>query len=77
LGREDEAAQLLRRVYARDSKFGPAREAMDDPTRRLVLTDPETIEARIDRWDPDTAPSRRDTEVARDAAKASQYLAEG
>jgi type VII secretion ATPase EccA len=77
LGREDEAAQLLLRVYSRDPKFGPAREAMDDPTRRLVLTDPETIEARTDRWDPDTAPSRRDTEVARDAQKASQYLAEG
>ena len=42
LGREDEAAQLLRRVYSRDPKFGPAREAMDDPARRLVLTDPET-----------------------------------
>jgi type VII secretion ATPase EccA len=77
LSREDEAAQLLRRVYARDPKFGPAREAMDDPTRRLVLTDPETIEARTDRWDPDTAPSRRDTEVARDAEKASVYLAQG
>jgi type VII secretion ATPase EccA len=77
LGREDEAAQLLRRVYSRDPKFGPAREAMDDPTRRLVLTDPETIEARTDPWDLDTAPSRRETEVARDAAKASQYLAQG
>jgi hypothetical protein len=31
LGRDDEAAQLLRRVYSRDPKFGPAREAMDDP----------------------------------------------
>ncbi|ETZ36407.1 ESX-5 secretion system EccA5 domain protein [Mycobacterium intracellulare MIN_052511_1280] len=52
LGREDEASQLLRRVYSRDPKFAPAREAMDDPTRRLVLTDPETIEARTDPWDP-------------------------
>ncbi|MGB8206259.1 MAG: type VII secretion AAA-ATPase EccA [Mycobacterium sp.] len=77
LGREDEAAQLLRRVYSRDPKFGPAREAMDDPSRRLVLTDPETIEARSDPWDPETAPSRRDSEVARDAHKASEYLAEG
>ena len=58
LGREDEAAQLLRRVYSRDPKFAPAREAMDDPTRRLVLTDPETIEARTDPWDPASAPSR-------------------
>jgi type VII secretion ATPase EccA len=77
LAREDEAAQLLRRVYSRDPKFGPAREAMDDPTRRLVLTDPETIEARTDPWDPASAPSRLEIEVARDAEKASQYLAEG
>lgn len=77
LGREDEAAQLLRRVYSRDPKFAPAREAMDDPTRRLVLTDPETIEARTDPWDSASAPSRLETETARDAEKASQYLDEG
>lgn len=77
LGREDEAAQLLRRVYSRDPKFTPAREAMDDATRRLVLTDPETIEARSDPWDPASAPSRLETETARDAEKASEYLAEG
>ena len=77
LGRDDEAAQLLRRVYSRDPKFTPAREAMDDVTRRLVLTDPETIEARTDPWDPASAPSRLETQTARDAEKASQYLAEG
>ncbi len=77
LGREDEAAQLLRRVYSRDPKFGPARDAMDDPSRRLVLTDPETIEARTDPWDPASAPSRLETQTARDAEKASEYLAEG
>jgi type VII secretion ATPase EccA len=77
LGREDEAAQLLRRVYSRDPKFGPAREAMDDPSRRLVLTDPETIEARVDPWDAASAPSRADAQSARDATAAAQYLAEG
>ncbi len=77
LGREEEAAQLLRRVYSRDPKFTPAREAMDDSTRRLVLTDPETIEARADPWDPASAPNRVDAEVAHDAEKASKYLAEG
>lgn len=77
LGREAEAAQLLRRVYSRDPKFGPARQALDDPTRRLVLTDPETIEARTDPWDPDSAPAPHDKQVIRDAEMASQYLAEG
>jgi hypothetical protein len=77
LDREDEAGQLLRRVYSRDAKFGPAREALDDPSRRLVLTDPETIEARVDPWDPSSAPTRQETEVARHAEEASRYLAEG
>lgn len=77
LGREDEAAQLLRRVYSRDPKFAPAREAIDDPSRRLVLTDPETIEARTDPWDPDSAPTRAQTEAARHAEEAAKYLAEG
>ncbi|MCV7034861.1 MULTISPECIES: type VII secretion AAA-ATPase EccA [Mycobacterium] len=77
LDREEEAAQILRRVYSRDPKFAPAREALDDPTRRLVLTDPETIEARTDPWDPASAPSKQESEVARHAAEASRYLAEG
>jgi type VII secretion ATPase EccA len=77
VGREDEAVELLRRVYSRDPKFAPAREALDNPDYRLVLTDPETIEARTDPWDPDSAPSRAQTEAARDAVDAAKYLAEG
>ena len=70
LGREEEAAELLRRVYSRDPKFTPAREALDNPSFRLVLTDPETIEARTDPWDPDSAPTRAQTEAARHAEAA-------
>lgn len=77
LGREDEATELLRRVYSRDAKFAPAREALDNPNYRLVLTDPETIEARTDPWDPDSAPTREQTEAARHAEEAAKYLAEG
>ncbi|MDI3315804.1 MAG: type VII secretion AAA-ATPase EccA [Mycobacterium sp.] len=77
LGREDEAVELLRRVYSRDAKFGPAREALDNPNYRLVLTDPETIEARTDPWDPASAPTREQTEAARHAEMAKKYLAEG
>ncbi|MBN3459468.1 type VII secretion AAA-ATPase EccA [Mycobacterium sp. DSM 3803] len=54
LGRQDDASQLLRRVYARDPQFTPAREAMDDPNRKLRITNPETIEGRTDPWDPST-----------------------
>ena len=77
VGREEESIELLRRVYSRDPKFAPAREAMDDPNYRLVLTDPETIEARSDPWDPDSAPSREQAEAARHAEAAAKYLAEG
>lgn len=77
VGREEEAVELLRRVYSRDAKFTPAREALDNPNFRLILTDPETIEARTDPWDPDSAPTRAQTEAARHAEEAARYLAEG
>jgi type VII secretion ATPase EccA len=77
VGREEEAVELLRRVYSRDPKFTPAREALDNPNYRLIVTDPETIEARTDPWDPDSAPTRAETEAARHAHEAAKYLAEG
>jgi type VII secretion ATPase EccA len=77
LGKEEDAAQLLRRVYSRDAGFTPARQALDDPTRRLVITDPETIEARSDPWDPASAPTAKEAEAARHAEEAASYLAEG
>jgi type VII secretion ATPase EccA len=77
LGREEEAVELLRRVYSRDPKFTPAREALDNPNFRLILTDPETIEARKDPWDPNSAPTRAQTEAARHAVDAAKFLAEG
>lgn len=77
LGREDEAVELLRRVYSRDATFGPAREALDNRDYGLIVTDPETIEARTDPWDPDSAPTREQAESARHAETAAKYLAEG
>src|SRR5271168_3341266 len=77
LGREEEATECLRQVYSRDAKFTPAREALDNPSYRLVLTDPETIEARTDPWAPDSAPTRAQAEAARHAEMAKKYLDEG
>ncbi|OBA58015.1 type VII secretion AAA-ATPase EccA [Mycobacterium sp. 1100029.7] len=77
LGREEEAVEVLRRVYSRDPKFAPAREALDNPNYQLILTDPKTIEARTNPWDPDSAPSREQTEAARQAETAAKYLEEG
>jgi type VII secretion ATPase EccA len=77
LGREEEAVECLRRVYSRDAKFTPAREALDNANYRLVLTDPETIEARTDPWDAASAPTREQAEAARHAEMAKKYLEEG
>ncbi|MBB3753640.1 type VII secretion ATPase EccA [Mycolicibacterium sp. BK634] len=77
LGKEDDAVQLLRRVYSRDPKFTPAREAMDDPTRRLLVTNPETIDARTDPWDPASAPPPGQAQAAKHAEEANRYLLDG
>jgi ESX secretion system protein EccA len=77
MGREEDAVESLRRVYSRDAKFTPAREALDNANYRLVLTDPETIEARTDPWDADSAPTREEAEAERHAEMAKKYLDEG
>jgi type VII secretion ATPase EccA len=77
LDKADDANQLLRRAYSRDSQFSPAREALDDQTTRLALTSPEAIESRTNPWDPDSAPSKEAAEAAKHSAQASKLLAEG
>ncbi len=42
-----------------------------------MLTDPETIEARTDPWDADSAPTREEAEAARHSEMAKKYLDEG
>ena len=46
-----------------------ARQALDDPNRKLVLTTPEAIETLTDPWDPATAPSAKQAEVAQHARR--------
>ncbi len=77
LDKADDANQLLRRAYSRDSQFTPAREALDDQTIRLVLTSPEAIESRTNPWDPDSAPTKEAAEAAKHSAQAGKLLAEG
>jgi type VII secretion ATPase EccA len=77
LDKAEDANQLLRRAYSRDPQFALARQALDDPTMRLVLTSPEAIESRTNPWDPDSAPSPEAAEAAKHSAEASVLLAEG
>ena len=78
LGREDEAAQLLRRVYSRDPKFGAGPRGDGRPEPAAGADRPRNHRGAHRSVGPGTAP-RADwqTETARDAEKASQYLAEG
>jgi type VII secretion ATPase EccA len=77
LDKAEDANQLLRRVYSRDPQFTPARQALNDPLVRLVLTSPEAIETRTDPWDPDSAPDAGDVQAAAHAEQANRLLAEG
>lgn len=77
LDKADDANQLLRRAYSRDPQFTPAREALDDQTVRLVLTNPEAIESRTNPWDPGSAPSKEAAEAAKHSEQAGKLLAEG
>ncbi|ORA29324.1 type VII secretion AAA-ATPase EccA [Mycobacterium aquaticum] len=76
LGKHDDSAQLLRRVYARDAKFAPARQALDDKDRRLTVTNPEAIEARTDPWDPNTEPTRETEQADHQAELLAEAEAE-
>jgi type VII secretion ATPase EccA len=77
LDKPEDANQLLRRAYSRDPQFAPARQALDDPSIRLVLTSPETIESRSDPWDPDSAISPQQADAAKHSEEAARLLAEG
>ncbi|WP_179475220.1 type VII secretion AAA-ATPase EccA [Mycolicibacterium vinylchloridicum] len=77
LARDGESTEILRRVYSRDSSFTAARAALDQPDLRLILSDPQTIAARTDPWDPASSPTRAEKEAAEHAQKAKQYLIEG
>ncbi|WP_273735583.1 type VII secretion AAA-ATPase EccA [Mycolicibacterium septicum] len=77
LNKFEDANQLLRRTYSRDPQFSPARQALDDPAIRLVLTNPEAIESRTDPWDPDTAVSQSQAEATKHSEEAARLMAEG
>jgi type VII secretion ATPase EccA len=55
--------------------LAPAREALDNPNYRLVVTDADTIATRTDEWDPGTEVSRSDRDAAALAAEQADVLA--
>jgi type VII secretion ATPase EccA len=73
---EHEAALAAFRAAAADGQLLPAaQQAIDDPTYRLVVTDPETIATRTDKWDPATETSRAQRDAAALADEQKEVLA--
>ncbi|MBY0286741.1 MAG: AAA family ATPase [Mycobacteriaceae bacterium] len=73
---EHEAALAAFRAAAVDGQLLPAaQQAIDDPSYRLVVTDPETIATRTDKWDPATETSRAQRDAAALADEQKEVLA--
>ncbi|MFS0901044.1 AAA family ATPase [Mycolicibacterium litorale] len=73
---DPDAALAAFRAAAVDGQLLPAaQQAIDDPSYRLVVTDPETIATRTDKWDPATETSRAQRDAAALAAEQKEVLA--
>lgn len=55
--KESEARAIFEEIYSRDPGFEANALALQDPRRRLIVTDPADIDRRTDRWDPESVPS--------------------
>ncbi len=56
MGNEQDARVIFERIYSEEPGFEANAAALADPKYRLVITSKEMIDARTDRWDPDSAP---------------------
>ena len=75
LGNEEAAKTAFRAATVNGVALEAARQALDDPTYRLVITDAETIASRTDPWDPGTETSREHRHAAQLAADQQEVLA--
>jgi type VII secretion ATPase EccA len=75
MGDEEGARVSLQGAVVDGALLGPARDALDNPNYRLVVTDADTIATRTDEWDPATEVSRSDRDAAALAAEQADVLA--
>lgn len=73
-GDEQQAQSLFEKVYSQAPDFAANTEAMRDRTYRITLTSKETIAARTDRWDPESAPTLQQQEEADFEDRAKKML---
>jgi len=74
LGEEDAARNAFRGAVVDGTLLDAARQALDNPDYRLVVTDADTIATRTDRWDPATETSREQRAAVSLAADQQQIL---
>ena len=75
LGDEDGAQGAFRAATVDGELLEAARQALDNPNYRLVVSDAETIASRSDHWDPATEISREQREAAALIARQETVLA--
>lgn len=76
LGEHDDALAAFRAAAVDGQLLPAAQQAIEDSSYRLVVTDPETIATRTDRWDPSTETSRAQRDAAALAAEQKEVLAQ-
>jgi type VII secretion ATPase EccA len=74
LGQEDEAQAAFRAAAVDGQLIPQARDALDNPHYRIVVTDPESIASRTDKWDPTTEVSPSQRASAELAARRREVL---
>lgn len=76
LGKHEDARTELTNIRVQWPDFERAQTALSDETFGLVVTDPETIDTRTDRWDPATETSPEQRAAQESARSAKTLLAE-
>ena len=75
LGKEDDAQAAFRAAVVDGRLLPQARAAVDNPHYRIVVTDPESIASRSDKWDASTEVSPSQRGAAELAAERQEVLA--
>jgi type VII secretion ATPase EccA len=74
LGESDAANDAFRSATVDGQVIPQARQALDQPGYRMVLTDAETIATRTDKWDPATETSREQRDAVALVAEQQAVL---
>jgi hypothetical protein len=75
MGDEEGARASFQEAVVDGQLMEPARQALDNPNYRLIVTDADTIATRTDPWDPATEVSRSTRDAATLAREQADVLA--